>query len=441
MSKIEKAVWSTDHDQMRLAMPLTKINEEKRQVSGFASLDNADTQNDVVLSEASQKAFSRFRGNIREMHQPIAVGRMVDFVQDDYIDSDGTVYKGIYVTVRVSKGAEDTWQKVLDGTLTGFSIGGNILDSESQFVKDAGKNIRFVKDYELVELSLVDNPANQLANVFSIEKSADGSSFVKGMIAETKSENIFICKEDEIAKTSSAEEMDCPVCELPMLNKGWFEYMSDQDKAAKVSAAVKKYLESDTQQESPANDEGGVEVADTVEKDATGGQVVPDETPVGEAGQAQSEVNASVETETETVEEPVEVETEEAAADVSEVDSAEDDLVKMFDGLRDELNKSLTDNFGNVTESIKKVDEKFAEFSTNVENKFAELESRHSELSQKFAGLKEKIDTVEKSVGNLDGETAFRKSGTLGGDSETVVEKKTTSDWGGHFLSVDSLQD
>lgn len=434
--KIEKAVWSTDANTMRLAMPLTKINEEKRQVSGFASLDNADTQDDVVLSEASVKAFTRFRGNIREMHQPIAVGRMVDFVQDDFLDEDGKVYKGIFVTVRVSKGAQDTWEKVLDGTLTGFSIGGNILDSESQFVKDAGKKIRFVKDYELVELSLVDNPANQLANVFSIEKSADGSSFVKGMIAETKSENIFICLDDEIAKTSSSDAYDCPACGNAMANKGWFEYMSDEDKAVKVSAAVKKYLTNSTQ-ESPANNEGGVEVADTVTKDAT----PLDEIPVAEQGAAESEVESSVETETTEVEEPTEVE-QEAAADVSEVDDAEDDLVKMFDNLRDELNKSVTENLGSVAESLEKVNVKFAEFTETVENKFTELESRHTDLSQKFAGLKSQLGEVEKSVGNLDGETAFRKSATLGGEAEPVVnDKKTTNDWGGHFLSVDSLQD
>ena len=439
--KIEKAVWSTDEGRMRLAMPLTKINEEKRQVSGFASLDNADTQDDVVLAEASEKAFSRFRGNIREMHQPIAVGRMVDFRQEDYIDTtSGEVYKGIYVTVRVSKGAEDTWQKVLDGTLTGFSIGGNILDAESQFVKDAGRNLRFVKDYELVELSLVDNPANQLANVFSIEKAADGSSFMKGMIAETKSENIFICVDDEIAKTSSNDTMECPACGNSMVNKGWFEYMSDSDKNAKVTAAVNKYLGTNNTQDVPANNEGGIDVADTVEKDAAGGQVAPDETPVVEQGQAESEVEASVETETEEVEEPTEVEAE--AAEVTEVEDAEDDLVKMLDTLRDEMKKSVDDNFGSVSSQIEKVNQAFTEFSQNVENKFAELDSRHSDLSQKFAGLKAQIETVEKSVGGLEDATAVRKSETLGGDSETVVKKSaTTSDWGGHFLSVDSLQD
>ena len=436
--KIEKAAWNTSADNVRLSMPLTKVDEQKRLVHGFASLDNADSHDDIVLADASARAFQRFRGNIREMHQPIAVGRMVDFREDEYIDKNGDVYRGIYVSVHVSKGAEDTWQKVLDGTLTGFSIGGNIIDSESQFVKDAGRNIRFIKDYDLIELSLVDNPANQLANVFAFEKTADGSRVMKGMIADTKSENIFICTEDEIAKTSSNEDMDCPVCDLPMLNKGWFEYTTEAEKTEKVAEAVQKYLSSSNTQESPANNEGGVEVADTVKKDASAGETAPAEDAVVEQGAAQSEVDASVTEVEPVVEEPASHEAE--AADVSEVDKAEDDLAKMFDTLRDEIKKSVDDGFENFSATLNEVDEKFAEFTKSVETKFAELEATHGELSEKFAGLKDQIGKMEKSVSGLESATAFKKSGNLGGESETVVEK-ATSTWGGHFLGVDSLQD
>jgi hypothetical protein len=57
--------------------PLAKVDVERRTVSGFATLDNVDKQADIVTTEASLKAFSKFRGNIREMHQPTAVGKMV----------------------------------------------------------------------------------------------------------------------------------------------------------------------------------------------------------------------------------------------------------------------------------------------------------------------------------------------------------------------------
>ena len=162
--EIKKSNWVTTDHRVSLGVPFAKIDEERRLVSGYATLDNIDDQYDVVLAEASARAFARARGNIREMHQPIAAGRLVDFKEDEVIDPDtGQVYKGIYVTAYVSKGAQDTWEKVLDGTLTGFSIGGSITESETQWVKDANANVRFVKDYSLDELSLVDNPANQKA--------------------------------------------------------------------------------------------------------------------------------------------------------------------------------------------------------------------------------------------------------------------------------------
>jgi hypothetical protein len=76
---ISKAQWSSDGDNLRLSMPFSKVDKERRIVSGFATLDNVDKQDDIVTADASMKAFAKFRGNIREMHQPLAVGKMVAF--------------------------------------------------------------------------------------------------------------------------------------------------------------------------------------------------------------------------------------------------------------------------------------------------------------------------------------------------------------------------
>jgi hypothetical protein len=130
MNTIAKVNWTTNDKQVRLSMPIAKVDRDNRLVSGFATLDNVDTQGDVVLSEASQRAFARARGNLREMHQPVAVGKIVDFREDEFFDGN-KFYRGIFVTAYVSKGAESTWEKVIDGTLTGFSIGGDITDSST----------------------------------------------------------------------------------------------------------------------------------------------------------------------------------------------------------------------------------------------------------------------------------------------------------------------
>lgn len=119
--EIAKAQWTTDGDNFTVSMPMSKIDKENRLVSGWASLDNPDLQGDVVTAEASEKAFAKFRGNIREMHQNIAVGRMVSYKPDSYYDPiTKAFYNGIFVTAYVSKGAQDTWEKVLDGTLSAF---------------------------------------------------------------------------------------------------------------------------------------------------------------------------------------------------------------------------------------------------------------------------------------------------------------------------------
>ena len=168
---IEKSHWSSIGNDITLSVPFTKVNREKRTVSGFATLDNLDQTGDVVTQEASIKAFEGFRGNIREMHGSTAVGKMVSFKPETFYDpATKEFYNGVYVDAYVSKGAQDTWEKVLDGTLTGFSIGGKIVESDNEVNKSTGKQVRFIKDYSLIELSIVDSPANELCNILSIQK-------------------------------------------------------------------------------------------------------------------------------------------------------------------------------------------------------------------------------------------------------------------------------
>ncbi|QMP84181.1 capsid maturation protease [Streptomyces phage Coruscant] len=400
--KIEKASWQADEHTVRLSMPIAKYDAETRQVSGFATLDNFDSHGDVVLSEASQKAFTRFRGNIREMHQPIAVGKLVDFREEEFYDPGSQkFYRGIYATAYVSKGAQDTWEKVLDGTLTGFSIGGNIIDSDTEWNKDAGQSVRFIKDYELIELSLVDNPANQLANIFSIQKTADGS-VMKGMVVETSVENVFWCSSDEIAKTSTDESADCSVCNKDMKNIGWFE--TGNEKTEKVRGIINAFLDT--------AEKGG---ADQVTKKND----VVEETPVEETA---AEV---VEDET--------VETTDTAVDAEEDGVEEPSFEKMLAMVQDTITKSLEQNREATAEEISTIKSKVEEINKAFDSKFSELVEKHGELSKKFDSLNEQHDEVAKRLDSVESETAIKKSGDVGASKETIT-KKSDSKWGGHFL-------
>ena len=448
---VEKAQWTTNGSRISMSVPLTKVDEERRLVHGFASLDNVDSHDDVVMADASVRAFTRFRGNIREMHQPVAVGKMVDFKEDQFYDpKEGQFYKGVYVTAYVSKGAQDTWEKVLDGTLTGFSIGGEVLDSETEFDKSANKPIRFIKDYELVELSLVDNPANQLANIFAIEKMAGGEQVVTGEITTLDSATAYYCYEDDVAKVSNQPTESCPSCGEIMKDIGWFEYSDDTEKSEKLQTAVLKYLASDSDD---ATDEGGVDVAkDTnVEKSANPSDA---EIPAGEQGRAQTEVDADVaNAKVEDVEAPDVVEevsdVEDAepddAEEVSDVDDAGDDLTKMFEGFKNDIEKFLTGKVSDLSKAGEELAGKFDEFSKSVDERLTSLAKEHDKLSEKFARVADDVEKVEKNLNTLQRESAVRKSNDLGGSeggSESALKKSADSEpmWGGHFLGIDSLR-
>ncbi len=413
-----KAQWQTDGDRITVTMPFAKVDQEKRTVSGWATLDNIDSQKDRVLAEASNRAFTRFRGNIREMHQPIAAGRLVSFREDEfYHEESGRTYKGIFVTVYVSKGAQSTWEKVLDGTLQGFSIGGNIVDASSEFDKAAGGSVRIVKDYDLVELSLVDSPANPLANVFSIHKSDEGS-FVKGMIAEANVENVFWCGQDKLAKSASAESYDCPACSDAMQVIGWFD--TDVNKSEKVAEVVEKF-----KKQAQSAEEGGVTEMPEVNENAseTVETEVVEETAT-EATEAPAEEAAPVE-QTEVVAESTE--------EVEEVD--EPDLQKMFADLSDTIKKGQEQTGSKIDELETRL-AKALEANDAVQGKVEELMSEHKALVEKFDSVTNQLGEVEKGLHALEGSTALKKSADLGGSAE-APKKIEKSLWSGSIFSLE----
>ena len=157
------------------AFPIDMIKREQRIVVGIATADNVDKSGDIVDFEASKEAFANWGGNIREMHSPIAVGKAVSYEPVTIEGENGTIYNGFKVEAYISKGAEDTWQKVLDGTLRSFSIGGKIVSREESSEKFfRGKPVSIIKEYVLGELSLVDNPANALAIIDIVKIDGEG---------------------------------------------------------------------------------------------------------------------------------------------------------------------------------------------------------------------------------------------------------------------------
>ena len=438
---IEKSLWSSHGDNITLSVPFTKVNREKRTVSGFATLDNVDQTGDVVTSEASIKAFENFRGNLREMHQPVAVGKIVSFKPETYYDpASKEFYNGVYVDAYISKGAQDTWEKVLDGTLAGFSIGGKIIESDNEVNKSTGKTVRFIKDYALMELSIVDSPANELCNILSISK-MNGQLVFKGMAADIVTENIFYCNESDSVFISTESSYDSPVTGKPATLIGWVE-SNDVNKAKEIDKILDLHKKSrlstpETQIAKQADIEGGKEVSDNTENVVAEDAVAPEAAVEDTAVVAPAEEAPAVEEAPADAVVDASAETLEKAADVSEVMVDEPDFAKMLGDLKGFFSETLNKASEANAAQVSLIKDTVETFSKSVDGRISELAEQHTALSKAVEDIKNTIDGVEKRVVAVESETAIKKSSDLGGSQEVTIKK---SKWNGSFLSsVDQL--
>ena len=433
---ISKAHWDTNGDNVRLSMPLTKIDKDRRIVSGFASLDNIDKQDDIVTSEASMDAFARFRGNIREMHQPSAVGKMVSFKEDKYFDPESKkFYKGVFVSAYISKGANDAWEKVLDGTYTGFSIGGRMNKWDDAYDEKSDKTIRVIKEYDLVELSLVDSPANQFANIVSVEK-VDGVNVVKG--DETVLENVFYDKESGLVMLSENESEISPTTGEQMANIGFVE-KTDSEKINMMKFLVdsaKGINTSKINKEVQPMTENTEAVAEVIETEAS---------VEVEKSEVAPEVDAVVEAPTEDI-----VKADEAPASEEIAESEETSAVDVVEEVT-EVSKS--DEAVDSTVEIKNtLESAFSDLVSKVNSLQAEVEMLKSSkvdietAKQSFEAVAKDIATAAntfnefgKRVELVEQDTAFRKSGDLGEIVQNQPETVEKSLWGGSFLKTADL--
>lgn len=414
--EIEKALLSATDDKIQIGVPFSKFDKANRRVSGWATIDNIDQSGDVLTADASKSAFDTFRGNVREQHDKNkAVGKVVSFEQKMYFDRDTEeMHEGIYVTAYVSKGAQDTWEKVLDGTLSGFSVKGSILKQHTEYSPDRDMQIRYIDKYALEELSLVDSPCNQLCNVFTVEKTVDGVSINMSDELNVDTENVFWCEADAIAVLSKDDSHTCTQCNTAMKNAGWMESIAGEDKVEKIkdilgsSGFMKNRVDlSETK--------GGSEMADEVKNDTTDAV----ETPVEETAE---------------VTKAEEVQSEVTAEETSDVN--EPDLQGIAKAL-EEIKSSLTKVGDDREEALSAIRETVAGVEKSVSAQMEDLLKQHTEFASELKSFKNGLTDVEKRFSTFEGSTAFKKS--LDVTEETELEKSADSDkqntfWSAAFL-------
>ena len=154
-----------------------KASPEQRVVVGYASSERVDGQNDVVDSEALSQALGDYMqwANLREMHQPKAVGKVLSAtpVRGTIQLKDGSkLTNPLRIVAQIID--SETWEKVKTGVLKGFSIGGKVLQALTQ--KMNGKEVRRITGLQLHEISLVDRPANPDARIILMKRDDSAST-------------------------------------------------------------------------------------------------------------------------------------------------------------------------------------------------------------------------------------------------------------------------
>lgn len=175
-------------------------------IAGYANTADKDRTGDIVLPEAWTKGVDNFRRNPILLYQHDH-GKPIGRVSNIRVDK-----KGIFVEASVSDAAESQHgvkTLIRDGVLKSFSVGFKVKDATYDKISD----IFYIKDLELLEISVVSVPANQ-NSLFSVRKSFENDE------EYTQFKSSFEVKELEVEEKASVaeknEEEEVSVSEDPM---------------------------------------------------------------------------------------------------------------------------------------------------------------------------------------------------------------------------------
>ena len=155
-----------EHKTLALNCAGLKFDDAGRKFSGYASVFNGlDSYGDTVMPGA-------YADTIKDRKQPIAlrwnhygpvIGKWVHMAEDE---------KGLYVEGELTPGhsvAEDVYALLKHGSVTGMSIGYRIPAGGAS--KDGDK--RLLKRIDLIEISIVESPADQGAQIGDVKSAIE----------------------------------------------------------------------------------------------------------------------------------------------------------------------------------------------------------------------------------------------------------------------------
>lgn len=155
---MDKTFFITTDDIQKSA----KSSDKTLRIAGYANTTSKDRSGDIVLPEAWAKGVENFRRNPILLYQHDH-GKPIGRVSAVTVDK-----KGIFVEASISEAAErqhGVKTLINDGVLKSFSVGFRIKDAKYDKLADTF----YIKDVELLEISVVSVPANQ-NSLFSVRK-------------------------------------------------------------------------------------------------------------------------------------------------------------------------------------------------------------------------------------------------------------------------------
>jgi hypothetical protein len=276
----------------RIFIPICKIDEENRLVYGKMTFEAEDSSGEIWDYDGSKPYFEKWSenaektsggkslGNLRSMHQPIAAGKLTQFIMDDE-------NKSVEIAAKVVDDGE--WGKVLEGVYTGFSQGGRYVKRWKD--PDDNTKTRYISDP--VEVSLVDLPCLPGATFEYVK--ADGSvelrKFNKETVMDPTNEEIA-ARATEMAKaagdaTKWADHLGAARDALIAEKVGNSSAAPAPAESASEDGAVSTEIEA-----SPAGGEGDAEKTATGDPAPVGGEPVEDTDVGGEGAGGELEVDA-----------------------------------------------------------------------------------------------------------------------------------------------------
>lgn len=169
-------------------------DENKRIIAGWASVMIRDLQNDIVPVSELEKAMYNFMdrgGHIIFSHQNKPVGKVLRWEIKEHTEKGKL---GLWIVAKIFNDYpidDKVWEMIKSGVLKGFSIGG-AGKPKKKLIKENGttKEINVIEDVQLMEISIVEEPANPFAKIEYV------NYFAKGSVSDTEYVEIIEGRDD-----------------------------------------------------------------------------------------------------------------------------------------------------------------------------------------------------------------------------------------------------